>query len=202
MKLFYSPAACSLAIHISLREAELPVTLEKVNTTDASYGNGKSFLDINPNGYVPVLQLDDGSIFTEGVMLQQWIAAQKPEKNLMPKVGSTEYFKATEWLAFISTELHKGFVPLFFKETSDEMRKIATNTLLKRFTHVNNQLKGKEYLLGNTYTSADAYLFTVYNWANFVSLDLTSFTNILSHKERMMARPAVRQAMEAEQLKN
>lgn len=201
MKLFYSPGACSLAIHISLREAGLPVTLEKVDMGKATYGDGKSFTEINPKGYVPTLQLDDGAVLTEGVMIQQWIADQKPEKNLMPKSGSMERYRAIEWLAFVSTELHKGFTPLFNKDTPEAYKTMATEALMKSFAHVDAHLKGKDYLLGSTYSSADAYLFTVFNWSNFIHLDVTGFTNILGFCERMKSRPAVREAWQAEGLK-
>jgi glutathione S-transferase len=201
MKLFWSPGACSLAIHISLREAGLDFSLEKVDIRTGVTASGRPVKEINAKGYVPFLHLDDGSILTEGVMLQQWISDRVPERELLPRSGTPEYYRALEWLLYISTELHKGFGPLFNPSTTEEARKAAADAILAKFAYTDAQLAGKEWLLGTRYSSADAYLFTVFNWSHYVKLDVSQLKNLLAHNERMRTRPAVRAAWEAEGLK-
>jgi glutathione S-transferase len=201
MKLYYSPGACSLAIHISLREAGLPFALESVNIREGTYAGGKPFTEVNPKGYVPVLRLDDDSLLTEGVALQQWIADQAPHKNLLPPAGTRERYTAIEWLAFITSELHKSFGPLFNPTASEDSKKSSAELLLKRFAYVDEKLKGHDYLMGSSFSAPDSYLFTVFNWSHYVKLDVSKFTNILAFCERMKARPSVREAYAAEGLK-
>lgn len=201
MKLYYSPGACSLAIHISLREAGLPFSLEAINMREGTYAGGKPFTEVNPKGYVPALRFDDNSVLTEGVAIQQWIADQVPHKNLLPPAGTRERYTALEWLAFISTELHKSFGPLFNPAASDDSKRMAVELLTKRLSYVNESLAGRDYLMGSAFSVPDAYLYTVFNWAHYVKLDVSGFPNLIAFASRMRERPSVKEAYVAEGLK-
>ena len=175
MKLFYSPGACSLSPHIVLREAGLPFALEKVNLKTKVTASGEDFTRINPKGYVPALQFDDGSVLTEGSAIVQWVADEVPDKHLMAPAGTLERYRLIEWLNFISTELHKNFSPLFNPATPDSVREYQMQQLARRIGYVEQTLVGP-YLTGTHFTAADAYLFTVLSWSGYVKLDLEGAT--------------------------
>lgn len=201
MKLFYSPGACSLSPHIVLREAGLPFTLERVDLKAHKTANGADFFAINPNGYVPALQLDEGQLLTEGPAIVQYIADRKPDSHLAPAAGSLERYQLQEWLNFISTELHKTFSPLFHPQTPDDAKKAALEKLGKRFEHVAQKLGSNAFLMGKQFSVADAYLFVMLRWASIVNVDLKRFPALGSFYERVGQRPAVKAALEAESAK-
>ncbi|WP_411705003.1 glutathione transferase GstA [Edaphovirga cremea] len=201
MKLYYKPGACSLSPHIVLREAGLDFTIEKVDLASKKTERGDDYLEVNPKGQVPTLQLNDGSILTEGVAIVQYIADQKPDRQLLPEVGTLARYHALEWLNYIATELHKGFTPLFNPRTPDEYKTIARETLDKKFAYVNDVLGKQQYLLGARFSVADAYLFTVLGWAKALKFDLVAWPNISAYLGRVAARPAVDAALTAEGLK-
>lgn len=200
MKLYFSPGACSLSPHIVLCEAGLVFETEKVNLSKKTTASGQDYKAINPKGSVPALQLDDAQILTEGPVIVQYIADLVPEKKLVPAAGSMARYRLMEWLNFISTELHKGFSPLFNAKTPEETRQMARDTLAIRFEIVEHQLESADYLLGAQFSVADAYLFTVLNWANILQLDMHRWPAIATYQTRIAARPAVRAAMLAEGL--
>jgi glutathione S-transferase len=200
MKLYYSPGACSLSPHIVSREAGIKLDIVKTDLKAKTTDKGGSFLEINGKGYVPTLELDDGQRLTEGPAIVQYLADQKPEMNLAPKAGSMERYRLQEWLNFISTELHKGFSPLFNPAMPDEAKKIARDRLTQRLSWLDKQLAGKEYLMGNQFTVADAYAFTVLNWTGPTKIDLAEWPNLKSYHGRIAKRPAVQEAMKAEGL--
>jgi glutathione S-transferase len=200
MKLYYAPGACSLSPHIVSREAGIPVELKKVNLKDRVVEGGADFLKLNSKGYVPALELDNGQVLTEGPVIVQYLADQKPESGLAPKAGSFERYRLQEWLNFITAEIHKGFSPLFKPTTPDEYKKIARENLAGRFDWLNQQLAGKDHLMGKTFTVADAYLFTVLTWAKPTQIDLGKWPNLAAFVARVSARPKVREAMKAEGL--
>jgi glutathione S-transferase len=200
MKLYYSPGACSLSPHIVALEAGLSCELVLASTKTHKLQDGTDFYTINPLGYVPFLVLDDGQTLREGPVIAQYLADQAPEKKLLGPVGSMERYRALEWLNFIGTELHKGFAPLFAPGTPEDYKPLVKERLLQRFTWVNEQLAGKDYLLGDQFTAADAYLFTVSNWGKFVGVDLSGFANLQAYVARVASRPAVQAALRAEGL--
>lgn len=200
MKLYFSPGACSLSPHIVLREAGYTFDLEKVNLANKKTASDADFRKINPNGYVPALQLDTGEVLTEGPAIVQYLADQKPESQLAPAAGTIERYRLIEWLNFISTELHKGFGLLFKPTTPKEMKPVALDALASRFDFVEAQLKKHAYLIGNQFTVADAYLFTVVSWAPYLQFDLARWPAVQEYSQRIAARPAVRAAMMAEGL--
>ena len=199
MKLYYSPGACSLAPHIVLREAGLKPEIEKVDLAAKKTERGADYWAINPKGYVPALQLDNGEVLTEVSAILQYVADQKPETNLLPDVGSMARYRVLEWVGFISTEIHKGFGPLWKPNTPDAYKAIVVETLAKRLQFVESQL-GQQYLTGAQFTVADAYLFVVVSWANHVKVDLAPYAKLRGFLERVAARPAVQAAMKAEGL--
>ena len=200
MKLYYAPGACSLASHIALHETSLAFEIEKVDFATKKTSSGEDFSQINPKGYVPAVRLDDGSVLTEGGAILQYIADQQPDSGLAPKAGTMERYRLQEWLTFIGTELHKTFSPLFNKSAAEEVRTNARNLLAKRLGYVETQLANKPYLMGNKFSVADAYLFTVVNWSNFTGFDLGPFPKIKEFMARVAARPKVQAAMKAEGL--
>jgi glutathione S-transferase len=200
MKLYYSPGACSLSPHIALLEAGLKFDAILASTKTKKLADGTDYYTINPLGYVPLLELDDGTRLAEGAAIVQYIADQAPEKKLAPANGTIERYKLQSLLHFISTEVHKNFSPLFKPGTSPEAQQAAKDSIAGRLKWLDGELAGKQYLMGDTFTVADGYLFNVTNWAAFVKLDLSPFTNILALRERVAARPAVQQAMKAEGL--
>ena len=201
MKLYFSPGACSLSPHIVLREAGLPVELERVDLGKKLTRGGGDFLAVNAKGSVPVLQLDDGAYLTEGPAIVQYIADLAPEKRLAPPAGTLARYRLQEWLNFITSELHKGFSPLFAKTTPDDYKPIVSERLLSRLAIVDQALEGKDYLLGAEFSVADAYLFVVTNWPALVGLDISAFAHLAAFRVRVAERPAVVAAMEAEGLR-
>ncbi len=200
MKLYYSPGACSLSPHIVLREAGLDFQIEKVDLGAKKTAGGEDFTKINPKGYVPTLQLDDGEILTEGPAIVQYLADLKPAKNLAPAAGTRARYRLQEWLNFISTELHKGFSPLFKSTIPQPVKDEFAATLGKRFDYLSGVLAGKSYLMGDTFTVADAYLFTILSWAGYVKIDLSKWPVLKEYSARVAARPAVQETMKAERL--
>ena len=202
MKLYYSPGACSLSPHIALREAGLAFEAVPAPTKTHELPDGTDYYSINPLGYVPLLELDDGSRLREGPAIVQYIADQVPHKNLAPANGTMARYRLQEWLNFIGTELHKNFAPVFQTSTPEEFRAATKEKLTKRFKFADEQLSGKDYLLGTGFSVADGYLFTVGSWAPRVGLDLSGLANLAAHAKRVAARPAVQAAMQAEGLLN
>lgn len=200
MKLYYAPGACSLASHIALHETGLQFEIEKVDFATKKTAGGNDFIQINPKGYVPTIKLDDGSILTEGGAILQYIADQKPDSGLAPKAGTMERYRLQEWLTFIGTEIHKTFSPLFNKAAAEEVKTNARNLLTKRLGYVETQLANKPYLMGEKFSVADAYLFTVVSWSNFSGFDLSPFPKLKEYMARVAARPKVQAAMKAEGL--
>ncbi len=200
MKLYYSPGACSLSPHIALREAGVPVELKKVDLPAKQLDGGGDYLQVNSKGQVPVLELPDGSVLTEGPAIVQYIADQKPDSKLAPKAGTLERYRLQEWLNFITSELHKQFSPLFNKTAAPEWKAGAMANITKRFDWLNKQLDGKTYLMGEQFTVADGYLFTILNWARHVGMDLADYPAIKAYHERVRARPKVQEALKAEGL--
>lgn len=200
MKLYYSPGACSLSPHIALHEAGLSFEAIAAPTKTHKLPDGTDFYTINPLGYVPFLTLDDGRSLHEGPAIVQYIADLVPEKQLAPANGSYERYKLQEWLTFIGTELHKGFSPLFNPATPADYKTGVVTRLLERLKWVDGQLAGKQYLMGDTFTVADGYLFTVTNWARMVHVDISGFAELAAFRARVGERPAVVAAMKAEGL--
>jgi glutathione S-transferase len=200
MKLYYSPGACSLSPHIVIRELGLPVELVKTDLAAKKTANGADFLGINPKGQVPTLELDDGQVLTEGPAIVQYLADRKPEAGLLPAAGSMERYRVQEWLNHITSELHKSYTPLFNRDAPEDYKKIARANLAKRYRRIDEHLKGKAYLMGDRFSVADAYLFTVTNWAGHVAVDLAEFPNLQAFQKRVAARPGVQEALKAEGL--
>lgn len=198
MKLFYIPGACSLAPHIVAEELGIALELDKVEA-----GRGQSGVDyvaLNPKGYVPALALDEGGLLTETQVIVQYLADRKPEANLIPRPGTMERYRVVEWLAYIATELHKRYSPLFNKGLSEAERQTHTAALEKRLDLVERALDGKDFLSGSQFTVADAYLYTVLNWSRAVKLDLTRWPALNAFRKRVGVRPAVQAAARAEGL--
>jgi len=200
MKLYYSPGACSLSPHIALHESGLAFEAIAAPTKTHQLADGTDYYSINPLGYVPYLILDDGRALHEGPAIVQYIADQVPHKQLAPANGSYERYKLQEWLNFIGTEIHKAFSPLFNPATPAETKASSLQRLQSRLQWVDGELAGQHYLMGDTFTVADGYLFVVTNWAQRVGPDLSGYTNLLALRERVGARPAVIAAMKAEGL--
>jgi glutathione S-transferase len=200
MKLYYSPGACSLSPHIVARELGINVELKKVNTKDKTIEGGGDFWQVNPKGYVPTLELDNGKRLTEGPAIVQYLADQKPDAGLAPKAGTFERYQVQEWLNFLTSEVHKQFSPLFRPNTPEDYKTIAKENLGKRFDWLDQQLKGKDYLTGKQFTVADAYLFVLTNWTKPTNIDLSRWPNVQAFQKRVAARPKVREAMQAEGL--
>jgi glutathione S-transferase len=200
MKLYYSPGACSLSPHIALEEAGLAYEAVAAPTKTHKLPDGTDYYTINPLGYVPLLVLDDGRQLREGPAIVQYIADQAPGKNLAPANGTFERSKMQEWLNFIGTELHKGFSPLFNPATPADFKAVVIAKLHERLKFTDGLLAGKTFVMGDAYSVADGYLFTVTNWAAFVGIDLAPYTNLVAYRARVGARPAVVAAMTAEGL--
>ena len=200
MKLYFSPGACSLAVHITLHEAGMLFTPVKAPTRTHLLEDGTDYYSINPLGYVPLLELNDGTRLAEGPAIMQYIADQVPEKNLAPANGTIARAQMQGWLNFIGTELHKGFAPLFNPATPADYKPMVIEKLLSRLKWVDEQLAGKQYLMGDVFSVADPYLFNVTNWAPLVKVDISGFTNIATYRAHLAQRPAVLTAMRAEGL--
>ena len=200
MKLYYSPGACSLSAHIALHEAGLAFEAIPAPTKTHQLPDGSDYYKINPLGYVPYLVLDSGEALREGPAIVQYVADQAPAKNLAPANGTMARYQLQSWLNFIGTELHKGFSPLFTPGMPDEAKTLAKNRLLSRLTWLDGELAGKQYLMGDTFTVADGYLFTVTNWPAMVGVDISGLANLAAYRARVAARPGVQAAMKAEGL--
>ena len=199
MKLYYSPSACSLASHIVANELGLPIELVKVDVVAKRTEHGEDFLAINAKGLVPVLQLDDGALLTEGPAILQYLADLKPDAQLAPANGGMARYRLQEMLGYINSELHQSYMPLFNPACSDEVRSARMAYLQKQYSLIEAALSRTPYLLGDRLTVADAYLFVATRWAGFVKLDLSAFPHLLAFQERIAARPAVQAAMHREQ---
>ena len=200
MKLYYSPGTCSLSPHIVLHEAGLAHEAIVASARTHKLADGTDYYTINPLGYVPFLVLDDGRTLREGPAIVQYLADLAPEKQLAPPAGSFERYQCQEWLTFIGTELHKSFGPLFGGSANDEFKTDTKKLLLARLAFVDQQLEGRDYLMGEKFTVADAYMFTVSGWAKHVAIDLSHLKNLTAYRARAAARPAVQAAMKAEGL--
>jgi glutathione S-transferase len=200
MKLYYSPGACSLSPHIALHEAGLSFEALLASTKTKKLADGSDFLAINSKGQVPVLELDNGVRLTEGPAIVQYIADQAPAAKLAPAAGTFERYQLMEWLNFITSELHKGFSPLFTPGTPEDYKTIARQRLGDRLAWVDAQLAGRDYLLASGYSVADIYLFVVSGWGQFVGVDIAGLDNLGALRARIAARPAVQAALKAEGL--
>ena len=200
MKLYYSPGACSLSPHIALQEAGIAFEPVLASTKSHKLQDGTDYYTINPLGYVPLLELDDGTLLREGPAILQYIADLVPLKNLAPANGTMPRYRLQEWLAFLGTELHKGFSPLFNPAMPAEAKTIALDKLQTRLAWVDKDLEGKAFVMGEHFSVADGYLFTVTNWAAPMKIDLSVYPNIVAWRERIGARPGVQAAMKAEGL--
>ena len=200
MKLYYSPGACSLSPHIALREAGLAFEPVLASTKSHKLQDGTDYYGINPLGYVPLLELDDGTRLREGPAIVQYIADQVPQKNLAPANGTLPRYRLQEWLTFIGTEIHKSFSPLFMPAMPEEGKKLYRDRLMARFTWVNGELAGKQYVMGDHFTVADGYLYTVTRWTVPMNIDISALTNLTAHQQRITARPAVQEALKLEGL--
>jgi len=200
MNLYYFPGACSLASHIVAVEAGIDLTLIKIDGKTKRTGSGADFLQINPKGYVPALELDDGEVLTEGTAILQYLADLKPDSGLAPANGSMPRYRLQEMLGYINSEIHKSYSPLFNPATTVEVRQEYRNYLLRRYRLIEDVLGRQPFLLGEQFSVADAYLFTVTNWARIVELDLSDFPALGDFQKRVAKRPAVLQAMQAEGL--
>ena len=199
MKLYFSPGACSFSPHLALREAGLDVELVKVDLkTGTLVADGSDFKRINPKGYVPVLELDNGTVLTEGPAIVQYIADLKPESGLAPKAGSFERYQLQEWLGFINSEVHKSFSPLFNPKTPDETKATAKQALSKRFDYLASRLEKNDFLMGKQFTVADGYLFTVLNWGQWLGIEISQWPSLAAFQERISSRSSVIVARAAE----
>jgi len=200
MKLYHAPGACSLAVHIALREAGLPFDLVKVDLATHRLDDGSDYTLIAPRGYVPLLELDDGSRHTEAAALLQYVADSAPQANLLGEAGSRRRFEILQWLTFVGSELHKTFSPwLWHKETAESTRAAVKDKLAARFAELDRHLASHDYLAGD-FSVADAYCFTIVNWANFLSLSLKPYPQLQAYLTRVASRPRVRDALAAEGL--
>jgi glutathione S-transferase len=200
MKLYFFPGACSLSPHIVLRETGANFELEKVDLHDKKTASGGDYLAVNPKGQVPVLALDSGETLTEGPVIVQYIADQNAAAGLAGTPGTMERYRIQEWLNFITSELHKNYAPLFSPSTPDAYKDIARANIAKRYGWIDEQLAGKPYLTGDTFTVADAYLFTVTRWAPHLGIDTAKWPNVTAFVDRVAARPKVQEALKAEGL--
>lgn len=197
MKLYYSPGACSFAPHIALHEAAMPFEAVKVDLRSHKLADGTDYYTINPKGYVPLLELDDGTRLSEVAVILQYIADQKPG-TLAPAFGSIERYRLMEWLNFISSEVHKQFSPLWYPDTHDTTKEAQRKKLAKRFDHLNQVLAKQPYLMGANMTIADAYLHAILNWSGTLKVDLSGYPALVEFQKRMAARPATAKALHAE----
>jgi len=200
MKLYYSPGACSLSPHIVLRELGLPFEAVLASTKTHKLTDGTDYYTINPKGYVPLLELDDGQRLSEGPAIVQYLADLAPAKGLVAPAGTMARYRQMEWLNFISSEIHKSYSPLFNPAMPEEGKVVYRKRLRGRYEYLNQQLEGRSYLMGDAFSVADAYLFTVTKWAPSVFVDLTDLAHVQAYQKRVAARPAVQEAMKAEGL--
>jgi glutathione S-transferase len=199
MKLYFAPGACSLSPHIILREGGFTFDIERVDLKSKKTASGEDYLAVNPKGYVPTLQFDNGETLTEGPAIVQYLADQVPDRKLAPPAGTMERYRLMAWLNFISAEIHKAYAPFMRPDTPEATKEAARQMLSKRFGYVSEQLQRSIYLMGADFTVADAYLFTVANWYRLANLDLASWPPLRAYVDRIAARPAVRAALDAEE---
>ena len=200
MKLYYSPGACSLSPHIVLREAGLPFEPVPASMKTHKLADGTDFHTVNPKGYVPLLELDDGQRLSEGPAIVQYLADKAPAAGLAPAAGTMARYRLMEWLNFISSELHKSYSPLFNPAMPEEGKAVYRERLKGRYQYLDQQLEGKQFLMGDTFTVADPYLFTVTSWAKHVGVDIGGLANVQAYMARVGARPSVQAALKAEGL--
>ncbi|HRF12881.1 MAG TPA: glutathione transferase GstA [Candidatus Accumulibacter phosphatis] len=198
VKLYYTPGTCSLAAHIALRECGLDFELVRVDIRQRKLADGSDFSAINPKGYVPVLEIDDGVCLTEVSAIVQYIADRRPESGLAPRPYTLERYQLQEWLAFISSELHKAFTPLFRPGTPEDYRFRLQENIVARLGYIATRLSDRDYLLGDQFTVADAYLFTVLAWSRAIGMEIAQWPTLLAFQERVGRRQSVRDALEAE----
>lgn len=201
MKLYYSRGACSLTPHILLRETGLPFTLVRMEPTTHRTEHDVDFYTINPKGYVPVLELEDGQRLTEGPVICQYVCDLARRTDLMPAAGTLQRYRVMEWQGYINSEIHKGYSPLFNPELDAAVKPMFAAALRRKYEWVSTQLAGKDYLTGETFTAADAYLFNVTRWAKYVKVDITDLQPVTAFMQRVAARPAVADAFKAEGLR-
>ena len=200
MKLYYSPGACSLSPHIVLIESGLKFEPVLASIQTHKLADGTDYYTINPRGYVPLLELDNGERLSEGPAILQYIADQVPEKKLAPANGTMARYRTQEMLNFITSELHKGIGGNFNPAMPEEAKVLMRAKALDRLKWINRQLEGKPYLMGDSFSIPDAYLFTVTNWTQHVGIDISALANLVAFQARMFARPAVQAAMKTEGL--
>jgi glutathione S-transferase len=200
MKLYFKPGACSMAPHIALREAGFTFGLEKVDLARHQTAAGEDYLRINPKGYVPALVLDDGNVLTEVGVVLQFIADLQPAGTLAPRAGTMERYRLMEWLNFLASEVHKPFSPFFNPKAGPEIREYSLRLLTRRLGYLDAQLDGRPSLMGDRFTVADCYLFTLLNWCNLHQIDLVQWPALKDYMSRVAARPSVRETMKAEGL--
>ena len=198
MKLYFSPGACSLSPHIVARELGIELELVRVDTAAKKTSDGRDYFQINPKGYVPALELDDGELLTEGPAIVQYLADRRPDAKLVAANGTFERYRMQEMLGYINSELHKTYSPMFNPKITPELRADREAYLKKRYALLEKRLADRPYLFGEQFTICDAYLFTVTNWAMFLKLDLADFSNLLAFQGRVGSRPAVQAALAAE----
>lgn len=198
MKLYLAPHACSLAVDIVARELDMPLALEWIDVRAKKLKDGGDYFKINPKGQVPTLGLDDGQLLTEGTVIVQCLADAKPGNRLLPSGANIGRYRVLEWLSFISSELHKGFTPLFRPTTPPAYRDIAIENLAKRFAWLNEELSARPFLTGDDFTVADAYGYTIISWSRIHKLDLSPWPHLVAYIERIESRPSVKAAREAE----
>lgn len=198
MKLYYAPQACSMAAHIVLRECGYNFKIEKVDLKTKTTEAGKNYLTINPKGAVPALQLDDGEVLTEVSTILQYLADHAIEAKLIPVAGTRERYRLMEWLNYIATELHKGFAPFFKDNTPAEYKKILIDKLSHHFDYLTEHLAKNMFLMGELFSVADAYLFTILRWSGFVGIELKSWPVLLKYSDHINARASVQATLHAE----
>jgi glutathione S-transferase len=200
MKLYFSPGACSLASHIALYETGLAFEAVKVEGRGQKTAGGEEYQKVTAKNYVPALRMDDGEVLTEGTAILPYIADLKPASGLAPAAGTLARYRLHEWLGYINSEVHKNFSPFFIPGVTDEQKAVARANLGKRFDFVQQSLDGKDFLLGDGFTVADAYLFTVLGWCRIVGIDLGQWPTLQAYHKRIAQRPSAQAAMRAEGL--
>ena len=200
MKLYYYPGACSMAPHIVLLEAGYTFDLDKVDLANKRTASGEDYSKVNPKGYVPAIKLDDGQVLTEVAVILQYLADQKPQSGLAPKAGTMERYRLIEWLNFVATEIHKTLGALFNPKITPDWKENQLTLFGKRCEILTRNLGGKQYLMGDKFSLADAYLFTILNWSNFLNVDMSKWPELKDYMARVAAHPAVKEAMKAEGL--
>ncbi len=199
MKLYYAPGACSLSPHIVLRETGLPFTMEQVDLATKETASGEDYYIVNTKGSVPALMLDNGEVLTEGAAILQYLADLVPEKKLAPKPGTMERYRLMEALNYIATELHKSFIPIFNPAYEGAIG-AAKNKLTVEFDYVDRVLSQKPYWLGEEFTVADAYLFTVSCWIEAAGLDIKQWKALEKYRQKIASRPCVKEVLQEEGL--